>query len=154
MTEQTGSIGIRWVHTKSSVCCWECCWEKSFCCWEKLQLLQRISRNVLLGGWSCNGDLTLQDSNLCAQGILLELMAVEVFRAIGMKGGKKFLRTRTASTTNQDLRDKDSSNFRTPTNLNIRFSLVLTQEEPQERKDKRRWIFLVKKKKKRRKLLR
>jgi len=44
-------------------------------------------------------------------------MAVEVFRAIGMKGGKKFLRTRTVSTTNQDLRDKDSSNFRTTTNF-------------------------------------
>ena len=47
----------------------------------------------------------------CAEGILLELTGVKVFMAIGMKGGKKFLRTGIASTTNQDLRDKDLSNF-------------------------------------------
>ena len=64
----------------------------------------------------------------CAQGILLELMEVEVFRAIGMKGGKKFLRTRIASTTNQDLRDKDSSNFRTPTNF--KYTLLLPISAP------------------------
>ena len=47
----------------------------------------------------------------------MELMGVKVFRVIGMKGGKKFLRTRTASITNQDLMDNDLSNFWTPTNF-------------------------------------
>ena len=64
----------------------------------------------------------------CAWEILLELTGVKVFRAIGMKGGKKFLRTRIASTTNQDLRDKDSNNFRTPTNF--KYSLLLPISTP------------------------
>ena len=50
-------------------------------------------------------------------------MGVEVFKLIGTKGGKKFLRSRTVSTTNQDLRDKDSSNFRAPTNFKYPFYL-------------------------------
>ena len=56
-------------------------------------------------------------------------MEVELFRAIGMMGGKKVLRKRIASTTNQDLRDKDLSNFRTPTNFSsTRFALVVKSE--------------------------
>ena len=56
-------------------------------------------------------------------------MEVELFREIGMMGGKKVLRTIIASTTNQDLRDKDSSNFRTLTNFSsTRFALVVKSE--------------------------
>ena len=58
----------------------------------------------------------------------MALMGVKVFRVIGTKGGKKFLRTRIASTRNQDLRDKDSSNFRTPTNF--KYSLLLPISAP------------------------
>ena len=77
----------------------------------------------------------------------MELMEVEVLRAIGMMGGKKFLRTRIASTTNQDLRDKDSSNFRTPTNFNYPLFFSSKIARTKRKKDQRRWMVLVKKEK-------
>ena len=66
---------------------------------------------------------------------------------------KSFLRKRTVSTTNQDLRDKDSSNFRTPNNFKYPLFFSSKIAEPKEIKGKRRWIVLVKQEKERRKLL-
>ena len=47
---------------------------------------------------------------------------------VELKRGKKFLRTKIAITKNQDLRDKDSSNFRTPTNF--KYTLLLPISAP------------------------
>ena len=42
------------------------------------------------------------------------------------EGWQKVLRTRTASTTNQDLKDKDSSKFWTPNNFKHTFLLPVS----------------------------
>ena len=70
-----------------------------------------------------------------------------------MEIGKKFLRRRIASTKNQDLADKDLSNFRTL--INFLYPLYLWSKigKSQEIKDKRLWMLLVKKEKERRKFL-
>ena len=65
----------------------------------------------------------------------MELMGVEVFKLIGTKGGKKFLRTRTASITNQDLRDKDSRNFRIP--INFKYPFYLSSKLVRKKREKR-----------------